>query len=70
MASVTDPAGSDASVTPSATSQDELPKGYARRKSDGAIVDIMASAGFGVGAREAGTWSSDLTAPSGVRSVV
>jgi hypothetical protein len=69
MATVSDPAGSDSTVAPSATSQGELPKGYARRKSDGTVVNIMASAGFGVGARESGTWSSDISGPVGVRSV-
>lgn len=44
-----------------------LPKGYARRR-DGTVVDILRSAGFGSN-REPGTWSSDITVPSGVRPV-
>jgi hypothetical protein len=44
-------------------------RGKARRKSDGAIVDVLRSAGFPRGARERGTWSSDIRHPSGVRPV-
>lgn len=46
-----------------------LPKGKARRKSDGQVVDVLASAGVIPQQREPGTWSPDLEHMSGVVNV-
>lgn len=45
----------------------KLPRGYGRR-TDGTVVNVLASAGFARGPREHGTWSSNVSQPSGIVS--